>query len=156
MRYLLLLCILPLCSCSMPAPYTPTQSAGPDRKISRKAPTPVNKPAKPKLTKLENGHYRVTQAWTVKLSNKTFRVQKGYTSNGITAPSYIKKSLGDNINAPTTWAAVFHDWCFTQKNISRSQADDYFVELMHAYRIPQQKIDLMGTAARGYTLYKYW
>jgi hypothetical protein len=113
-------------------------------------------PPKPKLKKLANGHYRVTKPWKVRLSGRTFHIQKGYTSNGITAPDYVKKSLGDNVNAPETWAAVFHDWCFTQKRISRSQADDYFIELMHAYHIPQYKIDMMGTAARGYTLYKLW
>jgi len=111
-------------------------------------------PAKPKLEKLQNGHYRVLEDWSLNVSNRNFVVESGYTSNGITAPSYVKALLGDNINAPETWSAVFHDWCFTQEYLTRAQADDLFIQLMRDYRINAQKVSLMGTTVKGYSLYK--
>jgi len=111
-------------------------------------------PTKPKLVKLENGYYRLLADWRVQVGGRTFILQKGYSCNGITAPKRIKSMLGDGVDAPETWSAVFHDWCFTQPNLTRHEADTYFVKLMKAYRINSTKISLIETAVRGYTLFK--
>lgn len=109
---------------------------------------------RPQLEQLENGHYRVLEDWPVKIGQRSFIVQQGYSSNGITAPEKLKAFLGDHVDAPETWAAMFHDWCFTQEYLTRDQADSYFIELMHDYQINAHKVQLMGATVRGYTLYK--
>ena len=111
-------------------------------------------PPKPELKKLANGHYTVLEDWPVNVSGRKFIVQKGYTSNGITAPQSIKSVLGDDINAPETWTAVFHDWCFTQKDLTRLQCDNFYIQLMRDFKINPQKIQLMGATVKGYSIYK--
>ncbi len=111
-------------------------------------------PARPKLKRLTNGHYTVLENWRVNVSGKKFIVQKDYTSNGITAPQSIKNMLGDNVNAPETWTAVFHDWCFTQKNLTRLECDDLYIQLMKDFNISARKIQLMGATVKGYSIYK--
>lgn len=111
-------------------------------------------PPKPKLKRLANGHYTVLEDWPVNVSGRKFIVQKGYTSNGITAPKSIKNMLGDNVNAPETWTAVFHDWCFTQKNLTRLECDNLYIQLMRDLKISPQKIQLMGATVKGYSIYK--
>ncbi len=109
------------------------------------------RPASPSLQRLANGHYRLNEAWTVLLNGKLWTVQKGYTSNGITAPNYIKSGLGDGINRPETWSAVFHDWLFTQPGITRKQADDLFRDLLLAYRVNKKKVELMHSVVTSYS-----
>jgi len=111
-------------------------------------------PDKPALRRLENGHYRVKKAWMVRLKGKTWHVQKGYTSNGITAPEALKKKLGDGVEHPETWAAVFHDWLFTQPGMSRAKADSLFRDLLLSYGVDAEKARLMHTTVSLYTLSK--
>ena len=112
------------------------------------------KPDAPILRRLENGHYRVRKPWTVNLNGRQWQVQKGYASNGITGPATLKNAMGDGIDHPETWAAVFHDWLFTQPGISRSEADQLFRDLLIAYGVSPPKADLMYTAVRAYSLTK--
>lgn len=111
-------------------------------------------PSRPSLERLENGHYRVLNDWSLTVSGRSFIIPAGYTSNGITAPTSVKTLLGDGVNYAETWSAVFHDWCFTQPSLTRFQADNYFIQLMRDYQISERKIRLMETAVRSYTLYK--
>ncbi len=115
---------------------------------------PARVPDAPDLKRLPNGHYRVRQPWTVEINGHVWQVQKGYTSNGITAPDYLKKNLGDGIQYKETWAAVFHDWLFTQAGVSRAQADRTFYDLLIAYGISKTKAELMYTTVSAYTLTK--
>ena len=131
----------------------------PVRAVGSSSNTPSSKtniitPLKPNLKKLSNGHYQVLEDWPLTVSNRNFVVQKGYTSNGITAPQSIKTLLGDHINAPETWTAVFHDWCFTQNHLGRPECDSLYIQLMKDFKINPNKIALMGTTVRGYTVYK--
>ena len=112
------------------------------------------KPQLPRLKRLKNGHYQVTQLWMLNLNGETWRIEEGYRSNGITAPNRIKRALGDGVDEPLTWAAVFHDWLFTQPNISRKKADRLFYELMIVYKIPKDKIQLMYNTVRIYSITK--
>ncbi|NJM36995.1 MAG: DUF1353 domain-containing protein [Akkermansiaceae bacterium] len=112
------------------------------------------KPESPKLKRLKNGHYRVIEPWTVQLNGKVWRVEAGYQCNGITAPKAIKQALGDGVDKSTTWAAVFHDWLFTQPGMTRNRADRLFYDLMIAYRVPKEKAKLMHTSVQAYTLSK--
>ena len=90
----------------------------------------------------------VKSPWTVALRGRTWHVQAGYSTNGITAPDRIKRMLGDGVDHPETWAAVFHDWLFTRRGISRAEADQLFYDLLIAYRVPESKARLMyGTVA---------
>lgn len=120
--------------------------------------SPVGKaqprPAAPQLRRLENGHYRVRKPWTVNLNGREWHVQKGYTSNGLTAPAKLKASLGDGVDHKETWAAVFHDWLFTQPGISRAQADKMFFDLLLAYGVPEQKARIMFNTVSLYSLSK--
>ena len=140
-------CVFLVSSCSpiAPQPY-------PSPSISQNS--TINTPKRPNLQRLTDGHYRVLNDWPVTVNGKRFLVQKGYNSNGITAPKSIKMMLGDHINAPETWTAVFHDWCFTQKNLTRLQCDIYYIQLMRDFKISPQKIQLMGTTVKGYSIYK--
>lgn len=110
------------------------------------------KPAPPLLKRLANGHYRVTKPWTVELGGRKWHVQKGYSSNGLTAPDRIKASLGDGVDKPETWAAVFHDWLFTQPGISRENADRWFYDFLIAYGVQPGKANLMYTTVKAYSL----
>lgn len=143
---LLIVASLVYSSCS-PAGLPPLGSA-PDL-ASRKVST-----TKPSLKRLTNGHYTVLEDWPVNVSGRKFIVQKDYTSNGITAPESIRKMLGDNIEAPETWTAVFHDWCYTQKDLTRTQCDDFYIQLMKDFNINARKIQLMGATVKGYSIYK--
>jgi hypothetical protein len=111
-------------------------------------------PDAPRLKRLPNGHYRVTRPWTVIVNGEEWHVQKGYQSNGITAPSLIKESLGDGIDHPETWAAVFHDWLFTQPGMTRIHADQTFHQLLLAYGVSSTKAELMYSSVRAYSLKK--
>ncbi len=144
---ILVICVV-VASCG-PAMMMPGQSG------SRRVPMQqAARPDSPNLKRLKNGHYRVRQPWTVVLHGKTWVVQKGYTSNGMTAPMKIKAALGDGVERPETWAAVFHDWLFTQKGVSRAQADSTFRELLLAYGISPNKADLMYSTVKAYSLTK--
>ncbi len=112
------------------------------------------KPQAPVLKRLDNGHYRVRKPWIVELNGRLWQVQKGYSSNGITAPANLKKTLGDGVDRPETWAAVFHDWLFTQPGISRAQADKIFYDLLLAYGVPARKAKMMHTTVSAYSLSK--
>ena len=117
----------------------------------------VNRQAKPKPPKLKrqsNGRYRVQRKWLVALNGKRWKVQKGYSSNGITAPSKLKRALGDGVDKPETWAAVFHDWLFTQPGLSRTTADKLFHDLLIAYGVNPDKARLMHTTVSAYSLSK--
>jgi hypothetical protein len=112
------------------------------------------RPAMPELKKLKNGHYRVRKRWTVVLNGEVWVVQKGYTSNGMTAPIRIKTVLGDGVDKPETWSAVFHDWLFTQPGVSRAEADNTFREILLAYGVSPTKAQLMYNTVKAYSLSK--
>lgn len=129
-------------------------AAGPASTMSRKVATSVPTPDAPQLKKLSNGHYRVRKPWTVNLDGRQWQVPAGYTSNGITGPSFIKSSLGDGVQYKETWAAVFHDWLFTQPGVTRAEADQTFHKLLIAYGVPAEKARLMYDAVAAYSLTK--
>lgn len=112
------------------------------------------KPDAPQLRRLKNGHYRVTERWTVRLNGRTWRVAKGYTSNGITGPQKIRAAMGDGVQHRETWAAVFHDWFFTQPGVARAEADRVFYDLLIAYGVAPQKASLMYSSVKAYSLSK--
>lgn len=112
------------------------------------------RPDAPQLRRLKNGHYRVTERWTVRLNGRTWRIPKGYTSNGITGPRKIRAAMGDGVQHRETWAAVFHDWLFTQPGVSRAEADRLFYDLLIAYGVDQQKASLMYSSVKAYSLSK--
>ncbi len=118
-----------------------------------KAPA-AKRPDAPQLTKTGNGRYQVRKPWTVEIGGMVWRVPAGYSCNGITAPERLKVTLGDGIDQPETWAAVFHDWLFTQKGVSRAEADRTFHQLLLAYGVPSGKAALMHTVVSGYSLSK--
>lgn len=109
-------------------------------------------PQSPQLKRLKNGHYRVRKPWTVVFGQHRWQVPAGFRSNGITAPAKIKNYLGDGVEHRETWAAVFHDWLFTQPGITRSQADRLFYELLIAYDVPIRKAAVMRTCVEAYSL----
>lgn len=108
----------------------------------------------PDLKRLPNGHYRVRKPWSVEIGGQKWVVPAGYSSNGLTAPAWVKSSLGDGVTHPETWAAVFHDWLFTQPGITRSQADKMFYDLMVAYGISPQKAGMMYDSVAAYSFLK--
>jgi hypothetical protein len=112
------------------------------------------RPDAPRLKRLPNGHYSVQRPWIVRLNGRQWKVQRGYTSNGITGPERVKKVIGDGVTHPETWAAVFHDWLFTQPGVSRAQADRMFYDLLIAYGVSPQKAGLMHTTVSAYSLSK--
>lgn len=118
------------------------------------APTSSHRPEIPDLKRLAHGNYRVRKPWTVDVGGRRWLVPAGYTSNGITAPARVKSSLGDGVGHPETWAALFHDWLFTQNGITRSQADRLFYELLIAYGVPPAKASLMHTVVSAYSVSK--
>jgi hypothetical protein len=109
------------------------------------------KPDAPKLKRLKNGHYQVRETWNVKIGGETWQVEPGYRSNGITAPARIKNLLGDGVGKRETWAAVFHDWLFTQPGMTRGRADALFYQLLRAYGIPSAKAKMMHAAVTAYS-----
>ena len=111
-------------------------------------------PAAPELKRLKNGYYYVRKPWTIELNGRRWVIPKGYSSNGITAPAAMKNSLGDGVEYRETWAAVFHDWLFTQPGISRSLADHTFHDLLLAYQVPADKARLMFTTVSAYSFAK--
>lgn len=113
-----------------------------------------HRPDAPRLKSVRKGRYRVNKPWTVRLNGRTWQVPAGYTTNGITGPSWVKKSLGDGVDHPETWAAVFHDWLFTQKGVSRAQADQTFYDLLIAYGVPPMKASLMHSSVSAYSASK--
>jgi Protein of unknown function (DUF1353) len=135
-------------------PLGPPSAGYPSVPRTGSMPVSKQKPQVPVLKRLENGHYRVRKPWTVELHGRLWQVQKGYTSNGITAPANLRNSLGDGVDHPETWAAVFHDWLFTQPGISRAQADKMFYDLLLAYGVPAQKAKMMHTTVAAYSLSK--
>ncbi len=153
MKYQLILAtvaILGFQGCApMPSPVSrrPGDNGAPTVRTDR-----AKAPVAPVLEKLPNGHYRVVRNWPVELNGKRWVVVKGYTSNGITAPSYIKSQLGDGIRSRDTWAAVFHDWLFTRPGVSRAEADRLYYDLMLAYGVPQTKARLMYNTVSAYSL----
>lgn len=112
------------------------------------------KPDAPVLIGMKNGRYKVAQPWTVDLNGRRWQVQKGYRCNGISAPSKIRNSLGNGVNEPETWAAVFHDWLYTQPGMTRDRADRLFYELLLAYGVPSVKARLMYTSVSAYSASK--
>lgn len=151
-RHVLIACIL----ASACVPITPSSELrrSPVANFPESAPRPSARPAAPDLKKLPNGRYRVRKPWTVELNGRRWHVPKGYSSNGITAPSRVKDSLGDGVGYKETWAAVFHDWLFTQPGVSRSQADKLFYDLLIAYGVNSSKASLMYTTVSAYSLTK--
>lgn len=113
-----------------------------------------SRPDAPQLKRLRNGHYRVRKPWTVNLNGSQWLIPAGYQCNGITASEKVRKYLGDGVEHPETWAAVFHDWLFTQPGISRQQADRAFYDLLIAYGVPTYKAKLMHTSVAAYSLSK--
>lgn len=118
------------------------------------APALQEKPAAPALKRLANGHFRLRKPWTVNLNGRRWHVPAGYSTNGITGPSWLQSALGNGIQRPETWAAVFHDWLFTQPGISRTEADQIFHELLIAYEVSPMKARLMHSGVAAYSASK--
>lgn len=137
------------CGCASP----PAAYRGAALRQQVKAPA-AKRPDAPQLKRLGNGHYKVRKPWTVEIGGRVWQIPAGYKCNGITAPNRVKASLGDGAERPETWAAVFHDWLFTQKGVSRAQADAAFHELLLAYGVPPGKAALMHTLVSAYSLSK--
>jgi Protein of unknown function (DUF1353) len=114
----------------------------------------TKRPDAPQLKRMKNGHYKVRNPWTVEIGGRVWQVPAGYNCNGITAPDRVKASLGDGVDHPETWAAVFHDWLFTQKGVSRAQADAAFHDLLLAYGVPSGKASMMHSMVSAYSLSK--
>lgn len=145
-RLVPMLAVLAIAACVPAVPVAGNRGSVP---VSRQA-----RPDAPVLKQLPNGRYRVRKPWTVALNGNVWRVQKGFSSNGITAPAKIRASLGDGVDHPETWAAMFHDWLFTQPGVSRSAADKAFYDLLLAYGVPAQKARMMYTTVSAYSLSK--
>jgi Protein of unknown function (DUF1353) len=112
------------------------------------------RPEAPTLKRLKNGHYKVSEPWTVTIQGLSWHIPAGYTSNGITAPARIKSALGDGVGHRETWAAVFHDWLFTQGGVTRKQADRMFRDLLIGYGVSARKADLMYTFVSAFSTSK--
>lgn len=112
------------------------------------------KPAAPELKRLKNGHYKVIKPWAVEIGGQVWQIETGYKSNGITCPAQVKKFLGDGPDQPETWAAVFHDWLFTQPGMTRGRADSLFYQLLRAYGVPSGKAKMMHAAVTAYSASK--
>lgn len=126
-------------------------AGGASQRVPMKQP---GRPAVPELKKLKNGDYRVRKPWTVRLNGRTWIVPKGYTSNGMTAPARVKAVLGDGVDKPETWSAVFHDWLFTQPGVSRAEADRTFHDILLAYGVSPTKAQIMFNSVSAYSLTK--
>lgn len=130
------------------------EPARPIRRHSVPVSAAASVPAKPVLKQLKNGDYFVRQPWTVELDGHRWVVPRGYHSNGITAPAALKRTLGDGLEFRETWAAVFHDWLFTQPGVTRAQADKWFYDLLVAYGVSERKATLMFTTVSAYSASK--
>ena len=108
----------------------------------------------PNLKRLKNGHYKVCKPWTVTVGGQRWQIPAGYSSNGITAPARVRDSLGDGIQHPETWAAVFHDWLFTQKGVTRKRADRMFRDVLIDYGVSKSKADLMYAFVSAFSVSK--
>jgi hypothetical protein len=120
-------------------------------------PRPVSsakRPDAPVLVRVGKSRYRVVTLWVVRLNGRKWRVREGYTSNGITAPDRVRVLLGDAVDSPETWAAVFHDWLFTRPGVSRAEADRIFHELLIAYGVAPAKARIMYAAVSTYSVSK--
>jgi hypothetical protein len=149
--------VIPTLICVACAPPRDESASIRNPKMLRQVPQGIvaqSPPDAPILTRKKNGHYRVTQPWTVEMDGQVWHIQKGYNTNGITAPAMLKSSLGDGVDKPETWAAVYHDWLFTQKGISRAQADQLFYKLLIAYGVPSPKARIMYTFVSAYSASK--
>ena len=111
-------------------------------------------PDAPKLVRLPNGHYRVKRPWRVEFNGRKWIVPAGYTSNGITGPAKVRAMLGDGVGHRETWAAVFHDWLFTQSGNTRAVADRLFLDLLLAYGVDSGKARMMYSTVSAYSLSK--
>jgi hypothetical protein len=151
-QFLLSVTALGATACQMSAPV-PMSTRKPGQGST--APT-TSRPEAPKLKRLPNGHYRVKRPWNVDVGGRRWTVPAGYTSNGITGPGKLRSALGDGIQYRETWAAVFHDWLFTQPGISRSTADRLFHELLLAYGVDPGKARMMYSTVSAYSLSKKW
>lgn len=136
-----------LSGCAIPVTAYPPHSGA---RHTARAP----RPAAPHLVRIRKDRYRVARPWTVELNGRRWRVQKGYVCNGITAPRHIRKFLGEGVDAPETWAAVFHDWLFTQPGMTRASADRLFHDLLIAYGVPPIKARLMYSGVAAYSASK--
>lgn len=112
------------------------------------------KPEAPVLKKKKNGRFRVAKPWNVEVGGRIWTVEKNYTCNGITAPDKIKARLGNGVDQPETWAAVFHDWLFTQPGMTREKADRLFYQLLIAYGVSPLKARLMYSTVSAYSASK--
>ena len=119
-----------------------------------KRPAAAQPQEKPIIKRLASGRYKVRKPWTVHAGNRLWQVPAGYVCNGITAPERVKKSLGDGVEHAETWAAIFHDWLFTQPGVTRAQADGLFHELMLAYGISPAKAGVMHAMVSAYSVSK--
>lgn len=128
--------------------------AGYDRRVPMAAGAPAKSPDAPVLKRLEKGGYYVRKPWTVELDGHRWVIPRGYHSNGITAPARMKHSLGDGVDFPETWAAIFHDWLFTQPGVTRTQADKWFHDLLLAYHVPRDKAAVMFATVSAYSFSK--
>lgn len=148
LRHCLIACVL-MTGCAPAHPPDSRPGGLVKRQVARQ-----QRPQAPELKRLANGHYKVRKPWTVDIGGRLWLVPAGYSSNGITAPASVKASLGEGIDHPETWAAVFHDWLFTQKGVTRAQADQTFHELLIAYGVPAGKAGLMYTFVSAYSATK--
>lgn len=114
----------------------------------------AKRPDAPVLVRVGKNRYRVATPWVVRLNGRKYRVPKGYTSNGITAPVRLRALLGDAVDSPETWAAVFHDWLFTRPGVSRGEADRTFHQLLLAYGVPPAKARVMYATVSAYSVSK--
>jgi len=144
------LLLLLVMSCQAVEP-SGTSAAKPHQMLARRD---AKRPVPPVLVKLPNGHYRVKRPWHLEFGGHAYSIPAGYSSNGITAPARIKAALGDGVEHPETWSAVFHDWLFTQKGNNRAVADRQFHELLIAYGVAPEKARLMYTTVSAYSFSK--
>ena len=99
--------------------------------------------------------YTLERNTDIRLHNFRVTIPAGYTTNGITAPGWIRDILGDSVKSPETQAAVFHDWLFTPASPvgTRKEADERFVQYLFQLGVPRWKRWAMGTAVKLYSLW---
>lgn len=141
--------VLPFAMVSCGQSIRPASSLAVQKQVKKAS---HERPDTPQLKKMGKTRYKLCEPWVVNIGGKTYQVPTGYSSNGITAPNLIKSSLGNGLDRPETWAAVFHDWLFTQKGISRSQADKLFHQLLLAYGVAPRKADAMYAVVSAYSI----
>ena len=109
----------------------------------------------PSLQRLPNGHYKLLSDWVVVVGDEIFLLEKKYTTNGITAPNWVKELLGDKVTDKETWCAVFHDWLFKHTDRSDKECDDLFIKLMVQFNVPTWKRIAMGVSVKIYSFLKH-